>query len=124
MIRHILPEDWSDKLPFGRLTLRTLDSLCEGTGKGFISGGDHCLIFPDGRLKIKRGFKFIRPHYFLVSQNKMYVPCMVYSSLAEFYNVLPFRDFIWTHVRKKLFIRMLMIRKVNFMTIGYIDWKL
>jgi len=122
MIEHILPEDWSDKLPFGTLTLRTLCRKC--MGKGCIKGGEHSTLFPDGRLKIKQGFYFQRPHFLIVPERKIYVPSMVYAALDEFSYVLPFREYIWKHVRKKLFIRMMLDRKVNFMTIGYINWKL
>jgi hypothetical protein len=122
MIEHVLPDDWSDKLPFGSLTLRTLGNLCRETG--CIAGGKYTILFPDGRLRIQKGFTFQRPYFLIVPERKMYVPCMVYSALAEFSTVLPFRSHIWNRIRKKLFLRMMMDRKVNFMTIGYIDWKL
>lgn len=122
MISHTLSEDFSDKVPFGSLTLRTISIACQE--KGCVAGGRYAILFPDGRLRIQQGFYFKRPHFFIVPERKMYVPCMVYAALDEFSYVLPFREYIWKHVRKKIFLRMMIERKVNFMTIGYINWKL
>ncbi len=122
MISHTLGEDWSNKIPFGTLTLRTVSSLCKE--KGCIAGGRYTILFPDGRLSIKRGFCFQRPPFFIVPEWKIFTPSMVYSALDEFTEVLPFRNYIWQQVRKKILLRMLIDKKVNFMTIGYLDWKL
>ena len=122
MISHTLGEDWSNRIPFGALTLRTISSLCGE--KGCIAGGRYTILFPDGRLSIQQGFYFQRPPFFIVPEWKIFAPSMVYAALDEFTAVLPFRDYIWQRVRKQLFLRMMIDQKVNFMTIGYLDWKL
>lgn len=122
MIEHILPEDWSGKIPFGFLTLKTISSLCQE--KGCIVGGKYTILFPDGRLSIQQGFYFRRPHFLIVPERKIYIPSMVYAALDEFSKVLPSKAYIWKRVRKQVFLRMMLDRKVNFMTIAYINWKL
>ncbi len=122
MIEHVLKEDWSDKIPFGDLTLGAISSVCQE--KGCIAGGRYTILFPDGRLRVRQGFYFQRPHFLIVPERKIYIPSMVYAALNEFSTVLRFKKYLWRHVRKKLFLSMMLDQKVNFMTIGYIDWKL
>ena len=122
MIEHILQEDWGGKLPFGRITLGTVSRVCRG--KGCVSVGSYATLFPDGRLKVKAGFKFRRLNFLIVPEKKIYIPSLVYSALDEFSCQLPFREFLWKHIRKKTFLLMMEEQKVNFMGLAYINWKL
>jgi len=124
MITHKLPHDYSVVLPFGRITLRSISRVCKGQNRQLLEAGNGIILFPDGRLSVKQGFVFKLPKFFLVPDRKVYVPSMVYDALDEFGSLMPYRDFIWNHVRKKVFITMMKTRRVNFLTIQYVRWKL
>jgi len=122
MITHKLPQDYSVVLPFGRLTVQTLGRICKG--KGFLEGGYHSLLFPDGRLSVKKGFVWDMPKFFLIPDRKIYIPSMVYAALDEFSVIIPARDFVWTYIRKRMFLKLMKLRKVNIFTLWYVEWKL
>ena len=122
MISHKLPQDYSVVLPFGRLTVQTIGRICKG--KGFLEGGTHSMLFPDGRISVKKGFQWNMPEFFLIPDRKIYIPSMVYAALDEFSATIPARDFVWSYIRKRMFIKLMRLRKVNFLTLWYVEWKL
>ena len=110
MFDYSLPAEINIKIPF---PLQVKEWLYFDINKGFISCRNQLMLFPNGRLKVKEGFKWDRPAGIYIQHRKFVKPCLVHYALGMFMDDGLLEGLEWKIARKTTLITMAKLAQMN-----------
>ncbi len=122
MIDCVLTEPWSKVLPFTPLEMNRVFRFSKN--HPYLQAGDLMLFPKDGRLSIIGVLPYAQPSFLFSFEKRLRDPFIAYYALYEFRHLVPVSRIVWTWIRKRICMRMLVEDDVNFITRMHVKWRL